>query len=124
MTIGFVEMKKEMNYGKTIIDFPDQIDPVKLIDEKMRTCPFCNRVVSDDSTPWSKEYKSDYVRTSDCIYLDAKGKEHRFRKKLNKYRWFKYIVRCGKCYTKWKTDYFPADYQMFEIKVKEDTNNG
>lgn len=112
----------ETTCGKTLIDFPDQIDPVKLIDEKMRTCPFCNRVVSDASTPWSKEYKFDYTRKSDSVLLDDKGKKHRFRKKLNKYRWIKYeVVRCGKCYTSWKTDYFPADCKMFAIEVKEDT---
>ena len=106
-----------MGYTKTITNLPDEFDPVIIIDEKMRTCPFCKRVVPKYSNE-KDHLKYDYTYSS-TDYRDAKGRKHIIFQKLNKYLWKRVTVTCGKCNTTWESVWYPADQDMFHVKIKD-----
>ena len=93
---------------KTIIDMPDEIDPIAIIQKVKLTCPVCG---------YKNDSKKHYAST---INLDRNGEYHNFFTTLNKYVWKRfYFVTCEKCGCEFDTDWFPADKRMFEIPVKE-----
>ena len=97
---------------KIITDLPDIIDPVILIEEKVRECPFCNSVKNIDKPQWRNTLKQ---------YADKRGVHHQIFTFLNKYLWKKYVdLHCTKCGCTWDTNWFPADREMFKISISDD----
>ena len=96
---------------KIITKFPTAIDPVRLIEEKVLTCPLCGQVA-----------KANPLRISFSISnRDKHGKEHYFLDFLNKYNWKRYSsIHCNNCGCTWDTGWYPADYEMFEVDLNAD----
>lgn len=118
--------KKKNDMGITITDLPDEIDPVVLIEEKMKICPYCGQICDKKPSNWD-EKRVFIIPYFDTIYkkADEKGKSHKILKFKNKYQWKKYLsLRCPSCGCKWDTGWFPMDHKMFEITLEnKETNN-
>ena len=96
-------------FGITIKELPDKIDPVIILERKMKTCPFCNRVVNrKEGDDWSY----------DMMWADKNGINHKWKRKKNEFRWMRYNCICSKCGTEWTTDYVPLDNDYFKVYVK------
>ena len=96
---------------RVIKDLPDEMDPVKLIENKMMKCPICG-------TPFNRD---KYNRFSSDIRADAKGVHHKYRTWLNKYCWEQYYnLKCDNCGCHWDTGWYPTDHKMFEVPVYGD----
>ena len=97
---------------KIITDLPDIIDPVILIEKKVRECPFCKTDKHVNKPQWRNTLKQ---------YADKKGVHHKIFTFLNKYLWEKYIdLHCKECGCTWDTNWFPADREMFKISISDD----
>ena len=97
--------------GRTITNLPNDIDPVKLINQKMLTCPMCG-------CQKIMKYRSEDK------YCDVSGEVHKLLRYLNKYRWVRYSeVICQNCGCKWDTGWYPQDHKMFQIPVDKDKDD-
>ena len=108
--------------GVTITNLPNEIDPVILIERKMKICPYCGQICDKRPSNWDKE-KVFIVPYFDSFYkkADKKGKNHKILTFKNKYRWKKYTeLKCPSCGCKWDTDWFPIDHKMFEIYINKE----
>lgn len=106
-----INLTCDIDGSKIITDLPDPIDPIVLIEEKMKECPICGNSKNIEMPSWYdiKEKKAD-----------KKGKHHFLFTFLNKYLWRKYIgIHCKKCGCTWDTVWFPVDREMFEIKLDD-----
>ena len=93
-----------------ITDLPDYIDPIVLIEKRVKTCPICG-----------SSYNKQFCPVPQTEYMDKKGKYHKIFKFKNKYLWKQYRnLICGNpsCKCRWDTGWYPADYEMFKITVK------
>lgn len=116
----FFRKKKKNDMGVTIIDLPDEIDPVVLIEEKMKICPYCGEICDKKPSNWDDK-RIFIVPYFNTIYkkADEKGKSHKILKFKNKYQWKRYpSLRCPSCGCKWDTGWFPMDHKMFEIALE------
>ena len=102
---------------RIIKSLPKDLDPVKIIERKMVTCPICG-ALNDGTMPWHCfAYRHER-------YADANGVVHTFFRKKNKYLWYRYMeLHCQKCGCKWDTGWYPADRAMFEIPINSDNKN-
>ena len=113
-------MKKENNMGVTITDLPDEIDPIILIQKKLKKCPLCGQSCDKKPSDWD-ENKVFIPPYHYFIYrkADKKGKNHKILTFKNKYEWKRYYsLKCPSCGCQWDTGWFPADHKMFEITLE------
>lgn len=104
-----INLTCDIDGSKIITDLPDPIDPVALIEKKMKECPICGNDENVLSPPW---YNIKIKKA------DKRGIHHFFLFYLNKYTWNKYMeMHCTKCGCTWDTVWFPVDNEMFEIKL-------
>lgn len=95
---------------RIITEFPTAIDPVRLIEEKVLTCPLCGQIKVN---PRRFSFQTSY--------RDKHGKEHTLLDFLDKYKWKRYPkIHCNNCGCTWDTGWYPADYEMFEVNLDTD----
>lgn len=98
-----------------VLEYPDKIDPLKIVEKSVKVCPFCG-----------KDYSTAKLDTY-YMFADKCGKHHYVRLWHNKYRWAKFCFRCKNdttfkgCGAKFETDWVPYDNNFFigEIAYKE-----
>lgn len=103
-----------------ITDLPDEINPIILIEKKVKKCPLCGQQCDEKPANWNnnKEFIKPYL-CSNARKADKNGKVHKILKFKNKYWWKKYTgLRCPSCKCEWNTEWFPIDPKMFEITLK------
>lgn len=111
--------------GITITNLPGEIDPVILIERKMKICPYCGQICDKKPSNWDEErvFLKPYLKY-DYKKADQKGKNHKILTFKNKYKWKRYVeLKCPSCGCRWNTDWFPADHKMFEIYINKEEKN-
>ena len=99
---------------RKITRLPDDLNPVKIINHKMMTCPLCGTL---NNGKLYGGYNSSYR----LQYADINGVVHKFFKKKNKYQWGRYTkLLCENCGCGWDTGWYPVDNKMFEIPINID----
>lgn len=86
-----------------MIRYPKEIDPLRMVEEKIIVCPFCktNKHVLDILKGGERDF--------DYIWADEEGKTHGILTHKNKYRWIRARCTCGECKAKWISDWAPYD---------------
>ncbi len=101
--------------GVIIKDFPDSFDPVAIIEEEVKKCPFCKKTLAES---WGGKGKIPYFHSS-SQYADKRGKVHIILRYKNKYLWRRYSnLKCGACGCEWDTNWYPVDHSMFEVEIR------
>ena len=104
-----------------ITDLPDEIDPVVLIEKKLKKCPLCGQACDEKPSNWDDEriFLSPYFHFT-YKKADEKGKTHKILTFKNKYDWKRYNeLKCPSCGCHWDTGWFPVDHKMFQIQIKD-----
>ena len=102
---------------RIIKSLPKDLDPIKIIERKMMTCPICGTLNDGITSYHCFAYRHER-------YADTNGVVHTFFRKKNKYLWCRYMVlACQNCGCKWDTGWYPADQAMFEIPINIDNKN-
>ena len=84
-----------------IITYPPEVDPVNLMEKKLKICPFCK--------------KTEIIQNGRKVsWRNKKGKESLFDS-FNKYKWASLQLQCKNCNAVWVTDYYPADIRLFNL---------
>ena len=97
--------------SRVITRLPDDFNPVKIIQDKLTTCPFCGNKCNNSQYGF------------DTSWRDAHGKHHEWRLGLNKYKWKILYLECPKCGCEWNTGWYPFDDKMFEIPLVDNKEN-
>lgn len=84
-----------------IIMYPPEVDPINLIEKKLKICPFCK--------------KTEIIEIQkNRSWRNKKGKKSHFDY-FNKYTWASLRLRCKNCNAVWETDYYPDDNKLFNF---------
>lgn len=95
--------------GVVITDLPDEIDPIILIENKLKKCPLCGQRCDEEPLNWDENKRGAFMHRWPNFYpdekkADEKGKIHKILLSKNKYLWKRYDnLKCPSCGCSWDT---------------------